>query len=71
MKTLKHLVLVFSLLVAAPATAQTMAVIEGTVVDDSGGALPGVTVEATRPGRGARPAITPRMRPYQTTWRRT
>lgn len=58
MKTLKHLVLVCVLLMAAAsATAQTMGVIEGTVVDDSGGALPGVTVEATRPGRGARPAI--------------
>ncbi|HKF44037.1 MAG TPA: TonB-dependent receptor, partial [Thermoanaerobaculia bacterium] len=47
------------LLAAAPAAAQTTGNIEGTVTDQSGGALPGVTVELSSPNlQGTRVATT-------------
>lgn len=57
------LVLVVCLLLISPALvfAQTTGTIEGTVTDQSGGTLPGVTVEATSPHlQGTRTAITER-----------
>jgi hypothetical protein len=54
------LMLAVALLLIAPmAVAQTTGTIEGTVVDQNGGALPGVTVEATSPAlQGSRTATT-------------
>ena len=54
------LILALSLLtVPALVFAQTTGTIEGTVTDQSGGALPGVTVEATSPNlQGTRTATT-------------
>ncbi len=49
----------FGLLLPAMAFAQTTGTIEGTVQDQNGGALPGVTVEATSPRlQGSRTATT-------------
>ena len=54
------LVLSVCLLLLAPiVVAQTTGTIEGTVTDQSGGALPGVTVEISSPNlQGARTATT-------------
>src|SRR5215471_10063662 len=54
------LALAVALLLVAPlAVAQTTGTIEGQVVDQNGGALPGVTVEATSPAlQGTRTATT-------------
>ena len=47
------------LLIPSLAFSQTTGTIEGTVTDASGGALPGVTVEATSPNlQGTRTAVT-------------
>ena len=47
MRVLKPIVLVLTWLVLLPASAYAQASITGTVKDDSGAILPGVTVEAS------------------------
>jgi len=57
MKRFAMLVLVFGL-AAVPLLGQTTGVIEGTVVDEHGAPLPGVTVEATSPNlQGTKVAV--------------
>lgn len=59
-QALQHLTLVLALVVFVPSLASAQAQITGTITDTSGGALPGVTVEASSAAliEGARAVVT-------------